>query len=204
MFIILQGFMLLIAGYGQPMVFFLAGYMIPAQYYRKGPKPFLRDRFIRLAGGNFVFTFTVSPFLQWFTHCVALKPVHAANPDTLHQLRTGYMPCPVHMWWSLAVLLMSIVWYLLAPEKAPEWHEPEGDTKERRLERAWTFPCAHFWVSFGFLAGMLGEVLTWSQIDITLGMHWENPTMSPVFNWLFAGLGMAVYYKGSMNKKNHS
>jgi len=70
-FIILSG---LNQGFFMALFFFISTYFIPGSYNRKGPKKFLKDRFIRLGIPYLIYIAIVNPVMEYLLFCESKIP----------------------------------------------------------------------------------------------------------------------------------
>jgi len=94
------------------LLFFLAGYFVPASYDRKGMKGFLRERFIRLGMPAFLFMIVVQPLIVFYL--MRLWPDGFWQGYLHRYLLTVYFPSGSGpMWFTIALLIFSCVYALL-------------------------------------------------------------------------------------------
>ena len=70
-FIILSG---LNQGFFMALFFFISTYFVPGSYNRKGPKKFLKDRFIRLGIPYLIYITIVNPIMEYLLFCESKIP----------------------------------------------------------------------------------------------------------------------------------
>ena len=99
------------------LLFFLAGYFVPAAYRRKGPARFLRDRAHRLGWPVLFYMFVLGPLTEYFVaHSWRSRPPASFASEWLHHIRNGeFLSESGPLWFCLALLIFSAL-YTLFPK----------------------------------------------------------------------------------------
>lgn len=109
------------------LLFFIAGYFVPAAYDKKGCGKFIKDRLIRLGIPVLIYILIINPFIEYF-----ILGIFASNPKlNLIKYYSGYINSSRFiggtgpLWFALALLIFSILYaaarkYLVKPFKLQE------------------------------------------------------------------------------------
>lgn len=111
------------------LLFMLAGYFVPGAFDRKGPRRFLRDRFLRLGLPSLFYILLVQPIIQRFL--LHIGDPHFANYYQSYITSGDFLTSSGPMWFALALLAFSLFYALVravvplnrnAPRRAlPGW-----------------------------------------------------------------------------------
>lgn len=94
------------------LLFFVAGYFVPASFDRKGPRAFLRDRAIRLGIPVLLYMFVIGPMTEYFfAHSwTSTEPTSFANEWIKHIRNGEFLQENGPLWFCLALLIFSAVY----------------------------------------------------------------------------------------------
>jgi surface polysaccharide O-acyltransferase-like enzyme len=111
------------------LLFFVAGYFIPASLERKGTQRFLRDRGVRLGVPVLLYTFFIGPYTEYFVahSWNSTQPTSFAHEWIKHICNGQFLQENGPLWFCLALLIFSTV-YALARAVGVR---PEDATPER-------------------------------------------------------------------------
>ncbi len=99
------------------LLFFLAGFFVPASLGRKGPTEFLRDRAFRLGLPVLFYMFILGPITEYFcAHSwTSTEPTSFANEWIKHIRNGEFLQENGPLWFCLALLIFSIFYVSLIP-----------------------------------------------------------------------------------------
>lgn len=103
------------------LLFFLAGYFVPASIDRKGPAPFVRERAFRLGLPVLFYMFVLGPVTEYFcAHSwTSTEPTSFAN-EWLKHIRNGeFLQENGPLWFCLGLLIFSVVYALWRGARPP-------------------------------------------------------------------------------------
>jgi glucans biosynthesis protein C len=94
------------------LLFFLAGFFVPASYDRKGPWQFVRDRAFRLGLPVLFYMFILGPITEYF--CAhswnSTEPTSFANEWIKHVRNGEFLQESGPLWFCLALLIFSLIY----------------------------------------------------------------------------------------------
>ena len=97
------------------LLFFIAGYFVPASLDRKGPLQFLRDRVFRLGLPVVFYMFVLGPVTEYY--CAhswnSTEPTSFANEWVKHIRNAEFLQENGPLWFCLALLIFSLVYVAL-------------------------------------------------------------------------------------------
>lgn len=93
------------------LLFMLAGYFVPGTFDRKGPRRFLRDRFVRLGLPSLLYILLVQPFIQHFL--LHIGDPHFVNYYQNYITSGNFLTSSGPMWFAIALLGFSLVYALV-------------------------------------------------------------------------------------------
>ena len=108
------------------LLFFVAGYFLPASFDRKGPARFLRDRAFRLGLPVLFYMFVLGPVTEYYVahSWNSTKPTSMANEWMKHIRNGEFLQENGPLWFCLALLIFSAA-YVLAPVRKRAWGVPD-------------------------------------------------------------------------------
>jgi glucans biosynthesis protein C len=94
------------------LLFFVAGYFLPASFDRKGPSRFLRDRAFRLGLPVLFYMFVLGPVTEYYVahSWNSTKPTSMANEWIKHIRNGEFLQENGPLWFCLALLIFSAVY----------------------------------------------------------------------------------------------
>ncbi len=94
------------------LLFFIAGFFVPASFDRKGPSQFLRERTFRLGVPVLFYMFVLGPITEYFcSHSWnSTEPTSFANEWVKHILNREFLQENGPLWFCLALLIFSVVY----------------------------------------------------------------------------------------------
>ena len=94
------------------LLFFIAGFFVPASFDRKGPSQFLRERAFRLGLPVLFYMFILGPITEYFcSHSWnSTGPTSFANEWVKHILNREFLQENGPLWFCLALLVFSVVY----------------------------------------------------------------------------------------------
>jgi glucans biosynthesis protein C len=171
------------------LLFFVAGFFVPASFDRKGPGPFVRDRAFRLGLPVLLYMFVVGPVTEYFfAHSwTSTRPTSFANEWIKHIRNGEFLQENGPLWFCLALLIFSLAyaaWPIRAGSSRP--------TNSTLISFALTMAAFTFLVRVArppsflnmhladfpqyillFLAGILAARGQWIQkLDYATGIRW--------------------------------
>jgi glucans biosynthesis protein C len=97
------------------LLFFIAGFFVPASFDRKGPLQFVRERAFRLGVPVLFYMFVLGPITEYFcSHSWnSTEPTSFANEWVKHIRNGEFLQENGPLWFCLALLIFSLVYVLL-------------------------------------------------------------------------------------------
>jgi glucans biosynthesis protein C len=94
------------------LLFFIAGFFVPASFDRKGPSQFLRERAFRLGVPVLFYMFVLGPITEYFcSHSWnSTEPTSFANEWVKHVRNGEFLQENGPLWFCLALLIFSMVY----------------------------------------------------------------------------------------------
>jgi fucose 4-O-acetylase-like acetyltransferase len=94
------------------LLFFLAGYFVPAAFDRKGAQGFIRERVVRLGVPSLFFMLVVQPFtVYWLLRTFAKPGIPSLARAYLPYIVSGrFLEGSGPMWFAVALLMFSLVY----------------------------------------------------------------------------------------------
>src|ERR1700687_1843214 len=94
------------------LLFFIAGYFVPASFDRKGPSRFLRERAFRLGVPVLFYMFVLGPLTEYFCSYSwnSTEPTSFANEWVKHIRNGEVLQENGPLWFCLALLIFSVVY----------------------------------------------------------------------------------------------
>lgn len=97
------------------LLFFIAGYFTPVSYDRKGPRGFLRDRFIRLGLPTLLYMLAIGPLTEYYLSKTWRTPDSFPRAWWGHIADGEVWGMTGPMWFCAALLIFSAVYAALRP-----------------------------------------------------------------------------------------
>jgi hypothetical protein len=183
--IILTIFVAIVQAFALGFFFMISGYFTPGSYIRKGPRRYLKNRFVRLGIPLFIYFFLIHPimsyilFIRFLGHSMEFSRFFSTGP----------------LWFVEALLIFCIcyhIWRRYIPEKESEIKPPPKNLdiiKYIILLSISSFVVRIFWpigegfsnLQFGFFPGYIGLFIigTWAyknrwfeSFDYSVGRKW--------------------------------
>jgi glucans biosynthesis protein C len=97
------------------LLFFVAGFFVPASFDRKGPRQFVRDRAFRLGVPVLFYMFVLGPVTEYFVahSWTSTEPTSFANEWVKHIRNGEFLQENGPLWFCLALLIFSIAYAAL-------------------------------------------------------------------------------------------
>jgi len=97
------------------LLFFIAGYFVPASFDRKGPRKFLSDRAFRLGLPVLFYMFVLGPITEYFVahSWTSTLPTSFVNEWIKHIRNGEFLQENGPLWFCLALLIFAAVYVLL-------------------------------------------------------------------------------------------
>ena len=94
------------------LLFFIAGYFVPASFDRKGPSRFLRERAFRLGVPVLFYMFVLGPITEYFCSYSwnSTEPTSFANEWVKHIRNGEFLQENGPLWFCLALLIFSVAY----------------------------------------------------------------------------------------------
>jgi glucan biosynthesis protein C len=111
--------------YFMGLFFFLAGYVTAPSLKRKGPKEFIKDRFIRLIIPVILYELVIFPFLYCFVEGTWYGPQReytASVQEVWDYYFSNYIFVNSHIWFCVTLFAFSLTCALVL-ELVPSWKE---------------------------------------------------------------------------------
>ena len=182
------------------LLFFLAGYFVPASLDRKGPKEFLRDRTFRLGLPVLFYMFVLGPITEYFcAHSwTSTEPTSFPNEWIKHIRNEEFLQENGPLWFCLALLIFSIFYVsmrLLISRSNTTWEYGRPPTTLQLIGLALAMAGLTFVVrlvlpsGFSFLNMHLGDfpqyILLFSGGILASRKRWlQNMNLSSGICWL--------------------
>jgi surface polysaccharide O-acyltransferase-like enzyme len=115
-FVLMLLFVFINQAFFMGLFFFIAGYFVPSSFDRKGPKPFLKDRLIRLGIPLIVYIFLISPVILYTTtlhYSADASKVVSFWEFYRTEILSFAITEPGPLWFLLALLVFSAVYTLV-------------------------------------------------------------------------------------------
>lgn len=109
------------------LLFLLSAYFTVASYDRKGPGPFLRDRFLRLGIPLLFFEYLIQPFLACFLAWAGVINLGGSRGDYFRWYYTSFHLGSGPLWFVEVLLIFSVLyvaWRLLRGPVSPTRDDP--------------------------------------------------------------------------------
>jgi peptidoglycan/LPS O-acetylase OafA/YrhL len=131
------------------LLFLLSAYFTAASCDRKGPGPFLRDRFLRLGIPLLVYEFLIQPFLVCLLFKARVITLPGSMWDYLGRYYTSFHLGSGPLWFVEALLIFSVLYVAWGL-----WHKPVPATSD-----SGSLPSAASILSLAILLGILSFVV---------------------------------------------
>ncbi|PJN54961.1 hypothetical protein PAEVO_16820 [Paenibacillus sp. GM2FR] len=116
-FVLMLLFVFINQAFFMGLFFFIAGYFVPSSFDRKGPKPFLKDRLMRLGIPLIVYIFLISPVILYTTtlhYNANASKVVSFWEFYRTQILSFAITEPGPLWFLLALLVFNAVYALVS------------------------------------------------------------------------------------------
>jgi peptidoglycan/LPS O-acetylase OafA/YrhL len=170
------------AAFGLGLLFLLAGYFVPSSYERKGPRRFLRERWVRI--GVPLVSFALLIHLP----AVYLLGSHPAPGEFIRRLyENGWQPIYLHLWFIGHLLLYSAVYVA--------WRQVF--VRSDQAPSRWPWPNQAVIGGFVIVVALITWIVrVWYPVDKWVPLLWvvtAEPAHLPQYVALFAS-GVAAYH----------
>ena len=113
------------------LLFFVAGFFVPASLDRKGPGQFVRDRAFRLGLPVLFYMFVLGPVTEYFVahSWNSTRPTSFANEWIKHIRNGQFLQENGPLWFCVALLIFSIAYAAMRPDNRTSDEDPPGTAK---------------------------------------------------------------------------
>lgn len=110
------------------LLFFIAGFFVPASFDRKGPTRFVRDRGFRLGLPVLFYMFALGPITEYFfSHSWnSTEPTSFANEWIKHIRNGQFLQENGPLWFCLALLIFSLAYVAFRTSRPQLQHRDDG------------------------------------------------------------------------------
>ena len=118
------------------LLFFLAGFFVPASFDRKGPRQFLRERAFRLGLPVLFYMFVLGPITEYFcAHSwTSTEPTSFPNEWVKHIRNGEFLQENGPLWFCLALLIFSIAYVALCELRSPRTDHEEQSPPPNNIQ----------------------------------------------------------------------